>query len=143
MARPKFAAPRSHLESGKFGAAHQKKDNPLRWHQPKSISALCGLRAAEIQHHFAIETRKRVGGDGRTYASAAEKMMFDYSRFIAILNGRAHLSLRDAALIEATYGPILHGLDFEHVLVEDVGLRTTYPNAIGMAPLKDRFDPRR
>ena len=44
--------------------------------------------------------------------------------------------------IEAAYGPILMTLEVDFTEVTDVRLREQFPNAIGMAPLVNRFAPR-
>lgn len=96
------------------------------WHQVRTLDQLVALRQAEIQHHFALEVRTRLGRS-ITQPDLAHACQMRSLTVNEILNGRRRLSFKQAMRIEQVIGPILLGLRFTPEPI-------THPDLVGHLP---------
>lgn len=124
--KPRPKAPREHAERPKdFG-----KSIHIRWHQPRTLDELVGLRHAEIQHHFALRVKSTIRGRV-TQPEVADACDFARTRFNEVLNGRSWLRFDDAVRIEQVVGPILFGMKFERLAITHPNLVDKFPRRMG------------
>ncbi|WP_436702462.1 helix-turn-helix domain-containing protein [Nocardioides sp. BYT-33-1] len=98
----------------------------VTWNQPTTPAAYANARAAEMQHHFVVETTDRLEQLGRSKSWLEERSGIAPGRLSKLLRGYAQLTLRDVAAIEGILGPILTELAFSPFGVRDSGLRARY-----------------
>lgn len=98
----------------------------VTWVQPTTPAAYASARAAELQHHFVVETTKRLEQLGRSKSWLEERSGIAPGRLSKLLRGYAQLTLRDIAAIEGILGPMLTELAFSPFGVRDSSLQARY-----------------
>lgn len=118
MPKPRITAPRGLLIHAElFG-----RPGDIEWIRPSSIDEYVGLRAAEVQHHSAVEIVERLRAREQTAAWLEERTGIASGRISKLLRGHAHMTLRDLQAIEGILGPVLITLRFDRTRIEDSGL---------------------
>src|SRR5687768_15972480 len=95
----------------------------VSWIQPTTPAAYTSARAAEVQHHFAVETMGRLERLGRTKSWLEERSGIAPGRLSKLLRGYAQLTLRDVAAIEGILGQMSSDLTFSPFSVRDSSLQ--------------------
>lgn len=98
----------------------------VTWIQPTTPAEYASARAAELQHHFVVETTDRLERLGRSKSWLEERSGIAPGRLSKLLRGYAQLTLRDVAAIEGILGPMLTELAFSPFGVRDSSLRARY-----------------
>lgn len=141
MPKQTWSSPRTFARNqSSFG----RPNEAIAWRQPTSVDDLIGLRAAEVQHAYAVRVRVKMklpGAAVKNQKLLSERSGLEYKRLGKILGGQLNLSLRDAAAIEAVLGPILLGLDVRRTRVVDAELRRRFPQAVGQSADRERRLP--
>lgn len=94
----------------------------LEWRQPSSAAEYAGLRAAEIQHHVAVEVFVRLKQLEQTSGWLEERAALSTNRLSKLLRGHALLGLHDLQALEGVLGPILIGLRFDRAAVTNTAI---------------------
>lgn len=122
MSKPPARPPRTYLvHDDLFG-----REGTAQWTQPQSIDAYNGMRAAEVQHHWALRVQAHLRASGQRLSWLEEQAGLPTGRASKLIRGHAHLSLRDARSIDGIIGPTLLGLTFDPFEVEDQNLRRRF-----------------
>ena len=98
----------------------------VAWIQPTTPAEYASARAAELQHHFVVETTDRLEQLGRSKSWLEERSGIAPGRLSKLLRGYAQLTLRDIAAIEGILGPMLTELAFSPFGVRDSELQVRY-----------------
>ena len=110
----------------------------VAWRQPGSVDGYVALRAAELQHHAAVELFRRLEAQQRTIAWLEAQAGIAGGRLSKLLRGHAQLTLRDLQAIEGVIGPVLVALRFKRTPIEDSDLRSRFvQDADRWGPLAD------
>lgn len=78
----------------------------VTWIQPTTPAEYASTRAAELQHHFVVETTDRLEQLGRSKSWLEERSGIAPGRLSKLLRGYAQLTLRDIAAVEGILGPM-------------------------------------
>ncbi|MBM0125381.1 helix-turn-helix domain-containing protein [Pimelobacter simplex] len=98
----------------------------VTWIQPTTPAAYASARAAELQHHFVVESTVRLEQLGPSKFWLEERSGITPGRLSKLLRGYAQLTLRDVAAIEGILGPMLTELVFSRFVVRDSSLQVRY-----------------
>ena len=98
----------------------------VTWIQPTTPAEYAMTRAAELQHHFVVETTDRLEQLGRSKSWLEEHSGIAHGRLSKLLRGYAQLTLRDVAAIEGILGHILTGLVFAPFEARDSTIRARF-----------------
>lgn len=98
----------------------------VTWIQPTTPVEYASTRAAELQHHFVVETTGRLEQLGHSKSWLEERSGIAPGRLSKLLRGYAQLTLRDIAAVEGILGPLLPELSFSPFGVRDSELQARY-----------------
>lgn len=98
----------------------------VTWIQPTAPAEYAMTRAAELQHHFVVETTDRLEQLGRSKSWLEERSGIAHGRLSKLLRGYAQLTLRDVVAIEGVLGQVLTDLTFPPFGIRDSSLQARY-----------------
>lgn len=88
-------------EPGSFGRAEV-----LKWKNSDSIGGAVRIRAARIQHYYAIRIRRRISDERTTAKEFASKSGISYDRLMKVLRGEMIMRLEDIAAADLILGEV-------------------------------------
>ena len=88
-------------EPGSFGRAEV-----LRWKTSDTIAGSARIRAARLQHFYAIRIRKRIIDERTTAKEFASKSGISYDRLMKVLRGEMIMRLEDIAAADLVLGEV-------------------------------------
>lgn len=88
-------------EPGSFGRAEL-----LRWKTSDTIAGSARIRAARLQHLYAIRIRKRIIDERTTAKEFASNAGISYDRLMKVLRGEMIMRLEDIAAADLVLGEV-------------------------------------
>ena len=114
----------------------------VEWRNAEGVSATAKLRAAKMQHHYAIRMRDEIHRRGWSIKEYAKEAATSYDRMLKLLRGDTILRLEDIAMADLLVGNVSEfssedALELAKIAPSDVGGRADRPHAAEQQRLRE------